>query len=114
MVLIITLYFYITKISKVCVGEMVSVKVLLFAIFREKYGIKETELEFDGTLNGFLKALGEKISPKLVEDIYDPESKYIKNNLIVMINGRNVKDIKGELKFNNGDTVAIFPPVAGG
>ncbi|MEM0054519.1 MAG: MoaD/ThiS family protein [Nitrososphaeria archaeon] len=93
---------------------MVSVKVLLFAIFREKYGIKETELEFDGTLNGFLKALGEKISPKLVEDIYDPDSKHIKSNLIVMINGRNIKDIKGDLKFNNGDTVAIFPPVAGG
>ncbi|MGB9727713.1 MAG: MoaD/ThiS family protein [Nitrososphaeria archaeon] len=93
---------------------MVSVKVLLFAIFREKYGVKEASLDFDGTLDGFLKALGERISPKLVEDIYDPEIKRIKNNLIVMVNGRNVKDIKGELRFNEGDTVAIFPPVAGG
>lgn len=101
-------------VSKVYAGNMVSVKVLLFAIFREKYGIKETNLEFDGTLHGFLNALGEKISPKLIEDIYDAELKQIKSNLIVMINGRNVKDIKGEPKFNNGDTVAIFPPVAGG
>ncbi|MGQ9781448.1 MAG: MoaD/ThiS family protein [Nitrososphaeria archaeon] len=93
---------------------MPSVKVLLFATFREKYGVKETSLEFDGTFDGFLNALGDKISPRLVEDIYDEASKQIKNTLILMINGRNVKDMREEIKFQDKDVVAIFPPVAGG
>lgn len=93
---------------------MVSIKVLFFAIFREKYGLKETKLEFNGTLDGFLIALGKKVSPEIVEDIFDSHVKEIRDNLVVMINGKNVKDIKGKIKFNNNDVVAIFPPVGGG
>jgi MoaD family protein len=93
---------------------MVSIKVLFFAIFREKYGLKETNLEFNGTMDGFLDALGNKVSPEIVEDIFDSHAKEIRDNLVVMINGKNVKDIKGKIKFNNNDVVTIFPPVGGG
>lgn len=93
---------------------MVSVKVLLFASLRDKYGIKETVLNFDSTLDGFLNALKEKIGPSIIEDIFDPVKKQIKDNMIITINGRNIKDIKGELKFNENDVIAIFPPLAGG
>jgi len=31
-----------------------------------------------------------------------------------MINGRNIKDIKGKVRINDGDVIAIFPPLAGG
>ncbi|MEM2489177.1 MAG: MoaD/ThiS family protein [Thermoplasmata archaeon] len=93
---------------------MVSVKVLLFASLRDKYGIKEIVLNFDSTLNGFLNALKEKIGPGIIEDIFDPIKNQIKDNMIVTINGRNIKDIKGEIKFNENDVIAIFPPLAGG
>jgi len=106
--------FLYDKAVSILEGSMPSVKVLLFATFREKYGVKEASLEFDGTLKGFLDALGKKISPKLVEDIYDATSEQIKNTLILMINGRNVKDMKEEIRFQDKDVVAIFPPVAGG
>ena len=96
------------------IGHPISVKVMLFASFREKYGIKEIILEFDGTLEGFLEALGKKFGAQIIRDIFNHEKRTIKNDLIVMINGRNVKDIKDQIIFNNGDNVAIFPPVCGG
>ena len=93
---------------------MVSIKVLLFATFREKYGTKEVSLAFDGSLEGFLEALSKRFGREIVNDIFDSEAKRFRNNLIIMINGRNLKDIKEEVKFKDNDTVAIFPPVAGG
>jgi len=96
------------------ISHPISVKVMLFASFREKYQTKETILEFDGTLEGFLEELGKRFGTPIIRDIYNYKKKAIRNDLIVMINGRNVKDIKDQITFNNRDNVAIFPPVCGG
>ncbi|MEM3402986.1 MAG: MoaD family protein [Nitrososphaeria archaeon] len=93
---------------------MVSIKVLLFATFREKYGAKEVSLTFDGSIVGFLDALRRRFGDGIINDIFDSEAKRFRNNLIIMINGRNLKDIKEGVNFKDNDTVAIFPPVAGG
>jgi molybdopterin converting factor small subunit len=31
-----------------------------------------------------------------------------------MVNGRNIKDLKGEIILKDNDVIAIFPPLAGG
>jgi len=93
---------------------MVSVKVMFFARFREKFNCKETTLDFNGSLKGFFNALSDKFSPELVNDLVDSSVNRIRDDLIVMINGRNIKDIKESIKFKDGDKVAIFPPVGGG
>ncbi len=92
---------------------MVSVKVMFFARFREKFNCRETTLDFNGSLKGFFAALSDRFSPELVNNLVDSSDR-IRDDLIVMINGRNIKDIKEGIKFKDGDKVAIFPPVGGG
>ena len=37
-----------------------------------------------------------------------------RDDRIITINGRNIKDIKDEIRIKEGDVIAVFPPVAGG
>ena len=72
------------------------VEVKLFATFREgRFSEKKLELSEENTISDLLKYL--KI----------PE----KDTKILIVNGQAVSV---EYKLNNNDTVAIFPPIAGG
>ena len=46
--------------------------------------------------------------------MYDSKRNFVREDRISTINGRNIKDIKGEIRLKEGDVVAIFPPIAGG
>jgi len=46
--------------------------------------------------------------------VYDVCQNKVREELIFAVNGRNMKDIKGEIEIKEGDAVAIFPLIAGG
>ncbi|MET1124064.1 MAG: MoaD/ThiS family protein [Archaeoglobaceae archaeon] len=86
------------------------VKLKFFATLREKFG-KELEVECDGTLEGAFRAAAEKIGEDFLREVFDDSGK-LRDDRIILVNGRNVKD--EEPKLEEGATIAIFPPVAGG
>ncbi len=90
-----------------------TVKVRLFATLRKKYGVKELTVKCDGTLRGAIENASKIIGEGFLREIYDENQGKVKENMIIMINGRNIKDLK-EIKIKDGDIIAIFPPLAGG
>ena len=90
-----------------------TVKVRLFATLRKKYGVKELTVKCDGTLRGAIENASKIIGEGFLREIYDENRGKVKGNMIIMINGRNIRDLK-EIKIKDGDVIAIFPPLAGG
>ena len=82
-------------------GGQITIEVRLFATLRELFpsewrGVKAVELPETSSIHTLLDKIG-------VED---------KITLILMVNGRRVKDFS--LNLVEGDRVALFPPVGGG
>ncbi len=87
---------------------MVRVKIEFFATLREKFG-KCIEVECNSIEDCFVKAseiLGEEFLKEVMKD------GKIRDDRIITINGRNIKDELKELR--DGDVIAVFPPIAGG
>ncbi|MEM3823811.1 MAG: MoaD/ThiS family protein [Candidatus Bathyarchaeia archaeon] len=93
---------------------MVSVKILLFATLRSKYNTRELTVTCDGTLPNMIENASKKLGRKFIDDVYDRRKGKVRDDMIVMINGRNIKDLKGEITLKDNDVIAIFPPLAGG
>jgi len=91
------------------------VKVKFFSNFRDKAGTAVTEIDAadTGDLLAKLVKWNEALKGTLLkETISGPE---IKSGVTVMLNGRNVRFLDGlDTELEEGDTVAIFPPVGGG
>lgn len=92
----------------------VSIKILLFATLRKKYGSKEITIQCDGTLKGLIESASKVLGEEFLDDVYDQRSGRVRDDLIFMINGRNLKDLKGNIELRDQDVIAIFPPLAGG
>jgi molybdopterin synthase sulfur carrier subunit len=86
-----------------------------FATFREAVGRKTVDREFedDSTVGDVLRALESEydgLDGQLLDDAGD-----LRPNLNVLRNGREVLHMEGtETVMEDGDTLSIFPPVAGG
>ncbi len=90
------------------------VKIKLFATLREKYGKKEIVVDAEDFKDAFYKA-SEVLGKEFLKEIFQNEElKEFRDDRIITINGRNIKDIKDEIKIKEGDIIAVFPPVAGG
>jgi len=94
--------------------ETVGVRVLLFATLRDKYGVRELEVKCDGTVRNLIENTAKVLDKGFLGHVYDVGRNKVREDLIFSINGRNIKDIKGEIEIKEGDTVAIFPPLVGG
>ncbi|MEM2341655.1 MAG: MoaD/ThiS family protein [Candidatus Bathyarchaeia archaeon] len=92
----------------------VSVKVLLFATLRKKYGTKELVVNCDGTLRSLIENVSKILGEDFFNDVYDKEHGKVRDDLIFTINGRNIKDLKGDVSLKDQDIISIFPPLAGG
>lgn len=85
-----------------------------FATFREAVGQKTIERTHDdgttvGTVLSELESEYEDLDGRLLED------GEIRAQLSVLRNGRDVAHAEGpETRLEDGDTLSVFPPVAGG
>jgi len=96
-------------------AESVGLELRFFANFRAAVGQKSIDREFEaGSTVGDVLAALESEFPDLAGDILD-ESGEIKPQLSVLKNGREVVHIDGtDTDVADGDTLSVFPPVAGG
>jgi sulfur-carrier protein len=90
------------------------IKMRLFAPFRELFGAGESEIELDGSPNvrELLDALcgSGEIKTRLYEDFGD-----LRSHVIVLINGKSIKALNGlSTGLQEGDEVALLPPISGG
>ncbi len=87
-----------------------------YAMFRELAGGKSFDIEINdnATIKELLEAIREQIGEKIykrIKTLLDDEG----INLLILVNGRNIKHLKGiETKIKEKDRVDIFPPAAGG
>ena len=82
--------------------------VKLFANLRKLAGAKEMTIS-GSTIGGVLMELVRQ-NPPLGEVILDDDG--LRPHIIIALNGRNVTDLN--IQVNEQDSVAIFPPIAGG
>lgn len=90
-----------------------AVELRFFANFREAVGQKTIEREYDAasSIGGVLHAISEEYP-----DIeFFEEDGTLRSHLTIMKNGRNIDYVGGlDGEMEDGDTLSIFPPVAGG
>jgi molybdopterin synthase sulfur carrier subunit len=86
-----------------------------FATFREAVGQKELEREFnDGSTVGDVLTTLETEYNGMEGQLLDDEGE-LQPNLNILKNGREVLHMEGlDTVMEDGDTLSVFPPVAGG
>ncbi len=91
-----------------------TVEVKFFASFREIVGQKKVTMEAEN-VEDILGKIREEYSELGSEIFLEDEDSELEDYVIVMVNGRKIEMLEGtETALDDGDTVAIFPPVAGG
>jgi molybdopterin synthase sulfur carrier subunit len=84
-----------------------------FATFREAVGQKTFSREYDDseTVGGVLRSLSEE-HPEM--ELFDEDGE-LREFVSVLKDGRDITHLEGiETELEDGDTVSLFPPVAGG
>lgn len=94
------------------------VTVKTFLMMKEATaGQSSLEVELDGgTIVDLLNDLGERFGEEFVRRVFEAEGRELSNQVLILVNGRHVSNLPQGLTtpLNEGDEVAIFPPIAGG
>ncbi|MFN4133360.1 MAG: ubiquitin-like small modifier protein 1 [Candidatus Hadarchaeales archaeon] len=92
-----------------------AITVRLFANFREAAGTGELEIPHAATVEELLDILVEKFGENFSKLLYEPGAKKLRTATNIFVNGQAIAVMDGlSTKLKDGDSVAIFPPVAGG
>jgi len=101
-------------------GNYVQVSIRYFTTLREITDKKEEKLSFPEnqrtTITVVLKVLSDKYGNPFTNYVFDTDGK-IRKVLQLLINGTNITttlNTQQETLLQNGDTIAILPPVSGG
>jgi molybdopterin synthase sulfur carrier subunit len=95
------------------------VQVRFFTSLREITNKKEERLKFpEGekvTVDTILKTLAQRHGKRFVEYIYDAKTDEVKGFLQFLVNGKSAATLNGlQTELEDGDVLAILPPVGGG
>jgi molybdopterin synthase sulfur carrier subunit len=95
------------------------VSIRFFTSLREVVGKKEETLEFPQstkvTIETVLETLKQRYGKQFVEYVYNLETGEVKGFLQFLINGKSASTMNGqETPLEDGDVLAILPPVGGG
>ncbi len=95
------------------------VSVRFFTSLREIVGKKEETIEFKPgekpSVGTVLKYLAKSHGKDFVNYVYDAKTGEVKGFLQLLVNGRSISSEKGlETDLEDGDVLAIIPPVGGG
>ncbi|AKG38086.1 MAG: MoaD/ThiS family protein [Infirmifilum sp.] len=90
---------------------MPRVKILLFASLRDKYGVKEIEVDTDGSLRNAVENASKQLGREFIDEFFENSS--YRSDRLILVNGRHIQFL-GEVQLKDGDIIAIFPPIAGG
>jgi len=94
----------------------IKITVKFFTTLREIVGKKEEQMEFPSptTVEALLKQLSKSHGKDFVDYVFD-ELGNVRGHLQVLVNGKSITTMQGfKTKLNNGDQIAILPPVGGG
>lgn len=90
-------------------------KVKFFATYRDITKTKEISVPATGTVWDLAQVLIDKYGRPMMEMLYNEDGDDFGIYAIIMVNGQNIVHLKGkQTPLAEGDTVTIFPPVAGG
>jgi len=96
----------------------IGVRVKLFATFRDiagGQGVVDVRLSREATLKDLIEELSKLFGKEIENVLLDTKTGSLKSFNNVLVNGHNVKLLQElRTKLDNGDTVALFPPVGGG
>ena len=95
------------------------VSVRFFTSLREITNKKEETLKFpEGakvTVEVVLKMLSQRYGKRFVEYVYDAKTDEVRSFLQFLVNGKSATTLNGlETELEDGDVLAILPPVGGG
>ncbi|MHA2353636.1 MAG: MoaD/ThiS family protein [Candidatus Thorarchaeota archaeon] len=90
------------------------VTVKFFATVREAVGTRSAEFEADD-IKSLLELLKTSYGKKFVDTVIDVETNKLKRFYQCMVNGKRIELLDGyDTSLQDGDSVALFPPVGGG
>ena len=95
------------------------ISVRFFTSLREITNKKEETLKFpEGekvTVDKVLKTLTQRYGKSFVEYVYDRKTGGVRGFLQFLVNGKSAATLNGlETELEDGDVLAILPPVGGG
>jgi MoaD family protein len=95
------------------------VSVRFFTSLREIVGKKEETLRYPEaekvTVDAVLKTLAQRYGKSFVEYVYDEKTGEVKGFLQFLVNGKSASILNGlHTALEDGDVLAVLPPVGGG
>jgi sulfur-carrier protein len=101
----------------VCV--ILQIVVRFFTSLREIMGTREENIDFPDnkkvTIEMVLEALNKRHGRDFHEYVYDDETGQVRSFLQFLVNGKSASSDNGlKTKLEEGDVLAILPPVGGG